>query len=470
VELTITNQPLAYFHTLTRLWEFALGGLLALTIDRITLPPRARVATGWLGVAGLVACGVAIPVADVFPGVAALWPTGCAALVLVAGRTGTRAGADRLLAGAAARYVGDLSYSLYLWHCVVLFGYLAATGEQTVGLGGGAAVIVTSLGLAVLTHHLVERPVLRRPADARTGYRIAAAGTAAVLLVAVTWQVVGVRAPEPGAEAGDAAHPGAPALRTGAVDPAPLLPPPVSIYDDWVRIENWDCTSMAAFPMNMCTLTATEPPARRVVLVGDSHVQQFSGAVVPIAQQSNWQLTTIIRGACPFSTASEVVPDEPDCLAWNAAAMDEILAMHPDTVITLASRDARAGLTEQTPPGFVEQWRRLDAAGIAVVAMRDTPRFAHSVPDCVQTRPDDLDSCGVDRADVYTPVPPWAQLSDVPSNVRFIDTADAVCDAERCPAVIGNVLVYLDDNHLSATYSTTMAGLLADPFHAAVMR
>jgi peptidoglycan/LPS O-acetylase OafA/YrhL len=447
VELTITNQPLAYFHTLTRLWEFALGGLLALTIDRITFSPRARVAAGWLGVVGLVACGVAIPVADVFPGVAALWPTGC-----------------------AARYLGDISYSLYLWHWVVLVGYLAVIGEQTVGLGGGAIVILTSLGLAVLTHHLVERPVLRRPADVRTGYRIAATGTAAVLLVAVIWQVVGVRPPEHDAMAGDAAHPGATALRTGAVEPAPLLPPPVSIYDDWVRIEHWDCTSMATFPMNMCTLPVTEPPARRVVLVGDSHVQQLSGAVVPIAQQSNWQLTTIIRGACPFSTASEVVPDEPDCLAWNAAAMDEILAMHPDTVITLASRDARAGLTEQTPPGFVEQWRRLEAAGINVVAVRDTPRFAHSVPDCVQTRPDDHDSCGIARPDVYTPTPPWTQLPDVPSNVTFIDIADAVCDPERCPAVIGNVLVYMDDNHLSATYSTTMAGLLADPLHAAVER
>ncbi|WP_433273665.1 SGNH hydrolase domain-containing protein [Pseudonocardia xinjiangensis] len=221
-----------------------------------------------------------------------------------------------------------------------------------------------------------------------------------MLLVAVTWQVVGVRAPETGAEPGDATHPGAMALRTGAVDPAPLLPPPVSIYDDWVRIENWDCTPMAAFPMDRCTLPTIEPPARRVVLVGDSHVQQLSGAVVPIAWESNRRLTAIVRGACPFCTASEVVPGEPDCLAWNAAAMEEILAMHPDTVITLASRDVRAGLTEQTPPGFVEQWRRLDAAGIPVVALRDTSRFPHSVRDCVQTRPDDLDSCGTARADV----------------------------------------------------------------------
>jgi hypothetical protein len=36
-----------------------------------------------------------------------------------------------------------------------------------------------------------------------------------------------------------------------------------------------------------------------------------------------------------------------------------------------------------------------------------------------------------------------------------------VCDAERCPPVIGNVLVYMDDNHLTATYSTSMSDLLA---------
>jgi hypothetical protein len=211
-----------------------------------------------------------------------------------------------------------------------------------------------------------------------------------------------------------------------------------------------------------------EPPARRIVVVGDSHAQQLTGALVPIAQQNNWQLTTIVRGACPFSTASEVVPDEPECLAWNAAAADEIATLHPDAVVTLASRDVRAGLTEQTPPGFVEQWRRLDAQGIPVLALRDNPRFDHSVPDCVQQRPEDVDSCGVNRADVYAPVPLWSAVPGIPSNVSFVDISDAVCDPDRCPAVIGNVLVYLDDNHLTATYTTSMADLLADRIHDAL--
>jgi hypothetical protein len=48
----------------------------------------------------------------------------------------------------------------------------------------------------------------------------------------------------------------------------------------------------------------------------------------------------------------------------------------------------------------------------------------------------------------------------VPGNVSFLDTADAVCDARRCPAVVGNVLVYLDDNHLTASCTTSMFGVL----------
>ena len=62
VVLTATNQPLAYFHSLTRLWEFALGGLLALTIDTVQLPHRARVHLGWVGLAGLLACGAVLRV------------------------------------------------------------------------------------------------------------------------------------------------------------------------------------------------------------------------------------------------------------------------------------------------------------------------------------------------------------------------------------------------------------------------
>jgi peptidoglycan/LPS O-acetylase OafA/YrhL len=482
IELTASAQPLAYFHTLTRLWEFAAGGLLALHGHRVAAGRRARVLAGWAGVVGLVSCGIALPVAAVFPGWAALWPTGSAALVLVAGRTGSGGGVDRLLSSPVARYLGDISYPLYLWHWPLLVFHLQAGQHEDVAPGSGAAIVAGSLGLAAITHHLVEKPVLRQrvptaalvPTTGSLAPRYGAAAMVSVLLATGTWQVVIAGSLEAADVYSVETHPGARALRTGPIDPAPLLPPPVTVYEDWVRIERWDCAPMAGFPMDVCTQPVPTPaddggspeaPGRRIVVVGDSHAQQLTGALIPLAEQNNWQLITIIRGACPFSTASEVVPDEPDCLAWNAAAADEIIALRPDAVVTLATRDARVGVTEQTPPGFVEQWRRLDAVGIPVLALRDNPRFDHSIPDCVQHRPEDVAGCGANRTDIYAPDPPWTALEDLPANVTFVDIADAVCDQQRCPPVIGNVLVYLDDNHLTATFTASMADLLADQVH-----
>ncbi|WP_249266408.1 MULTISPECIES: acyltransferase [unclassified Pseudonocardia] len=163
VYLTVVNQPLAYFHSLTRVWEFALGGLLALWISRIEGRPEltagARMALGWLGVLALVSCGVLLQVDRAFPGWAALWPTVAAALVIVAGRSGHPLGADRLLAGPLLRSIGDLSFPLYLWHWPILVLALVYTGDERLSLGAGAVVIGVSFVLAWLTHRFVKRPI-----------------------------------------------------------------------------------------------------------------------------------------------------------------------------------------------------------------------------------------------------------------------------------------------------------------------
>jgi peptidoglycan/LPS O-acetylase OafA/YrhL len=456
--LTATNQPLAYFHPLTRLWEFALGGLLALTVDGVRLGTRARVRLGWLGLVGLLACGAVLPGATLFPGVVALWPTGCAALVLLAGTTGSARGADRLLASRPLRYVGDLSYPLYLWHWPVLMFCLVATGRPRPGALAGAAVVVASFALAALTHHLVEKPLRSRSTGARDGYRLAVAGLAAVFLATGLWQVEVLRRADGAGQVGDVAHPGALALVGGPVDPAPLLPPPVAVAADWMKLDDWDCVPMARSSGDVCTQPVAEP-TRRLVVVGDSHVQQHLAALVPIAHRHGWQLVAMLRGACPFSTASEVAPGDAGCLAWGDAAAAEIADLRPDAVVTLASRDARAGRTEQTPPGFVARWAQLDALGIPVLAVRDNPRFDRSMPDCVHRADPGAAPCGVERAEVYG-AEPWTLLPAVPGNVRFLDLADHVCDGAFCPAVIGNVLVYLDDNHLTASYARSMAPLI----------
>ncbi|HEV2527951.1 MAG TPA: acyltransferase family protein [Thermomicrobiales bacterium] len=460
IHLTDVAQPVAYFHSATRAWEFAFGGLLALGIDRIRLPRRLAVPVGWLGVIGLLLCGVLIDAGQVFPGFLALWPATCAALILIAGTTGVRGAADGLLSSRPMAWVGDLSFSLYLWHWPVLIIYLVQTGRTTVELIDGLVLIAISVLLAMGTRALVEQPLARRPWSTLAGYRLIAASLVTVVAVAGAWEHQAEQRVRISLEAPALSHPGAPALGSAPMATETPVPAAVSLREDWVPVREWDCVPLTRFAADRCTQVVSEEPTRRVVVVGDSHIQQLGGALVPIAEARGWQLTFILRGACPFSTTSEVNPDDRDCVDWNAAVAAEILDLSPDIVVTLATRNVREGLTETTPTGFVEQWRLLDGSGISVVAIRDNPRFDYSVPECVERSSGDGEECGIAREAVYSADPPWHYVNDLPANVRFLDVADLLCDPEWCSPVIGNVFVYMDDNHLTATYTLTMSGPL----------
>ncbi|MDT7615491.1 MAG: hypothetical protein QOF00_2938 [Pseudonocardiales bacterium] len=468
IALTITDQPLAYFHSLTRAWEFALGALLALWIDRIVLPMWARIAMGWVGVVALVACGLVIEGVDVFPGYAALWPTGCAVLVLLAGYTRSPFAADRILASRTARYVGDISFTLYLWHWPVLMLYLSGRDQEAVGLHGGLFIIAVSVVLSVLTHQFVEKPMIARSPSVRGGVKLGAVFAMVVLLAAGGWQAAAAARAVPSGVVGDAQHPGAMALGAGPVASAPLLPTAVSVLDDWDNTFGWNCSPVRTYPTSKVCIQPVENPAKKVVIVGDSHIQQFGAALRPIAEKYHWQLISLLRGACPFSTASETDPDQPGCVDWNNAAVQEIADLEPDAVVTLASMDVMPGLTERTPPGFPAQWKRVTDLGIPVLAVRDNPRFTFSMPDCVQQNGVDSARCIVDRDDIYAPVPPYENVPDVPAGVTFLDTADAICTPTMCPPAVGNVLVYLDNNHLTRSYATTMAGRIESRVVAAI--
>ncbi|GAA5160629.1 acyltransferase family protein [Amycolatopsis dongchuanensis] len=459
IHLTDVDQPLAYFHSLTRVWEFALGGLVALGIDVLTAPRPLRVLLGWAGVAGLISCGLVFNVGTVFPGWVALWPTLSAALVLVAGATGSRLGVDRLLSTRPLRYLGKLSYSLYLWHWPVLVFYLVARDRAEVGLLGGAFVIGIAALLAVATYHLVEQP-------ARTvawgSYRLVAVAMVPVLLATFAWQFTSEHLVRSRAVvAGDADHPGALARTEGFVyegrPDAPLAPSFVALPDDWAWIDNC-AESPRGAELVVCT-TDTPEPEHRIAIVGDSHPTQFIAALQPIAERRNWQLIVLSRGGCPFSTESEIDPENQACRDWNAAAADELLDLRPDVVFTSATRDVRVGLTEQTPPGFLAQWAKLGDAGIRVLAVRDNPRYETSPSECVEHAGPDAPECAAPRSELYAPDPPYHFL-DTPSNVDFLDFSDYYCDEDVCPPVLGNVLLYLDDNHLSATYLGTMAPIV----------
>lgn len=468
VWLTAENQPVAYFSTFTRIWEFALGGLLAAGITLAArMPDRYRLATGWIGLVGIVVCGIVITGARVFPGYAALWPTLAAVAVIVAGThvvAGTAAdryGAGRMLSSRAFKPLGDIAYPLYLWHWPILVFYLLWADQARAGFLGGLAVIVLSLVLAAATHLLVERPMMeKRKNRMGPGRAVALASMLIVpLAVAFAWNADlksdGKIEPIPPELASE--YPGALALEEG-VEYTPvtsvedLIPEPIYAANDLPPVAFDGCLVGVDEVPDDPGCEYGDPNSSTVIAVaGSSMVAQWTAALIPIAEEQGWRLVVYVKGACQLSADMATRGDRPNpsCDEWNEKVVDDIIELQPDLAFVAATRIVPQGRLEYEIPGARAIWDELAAGGVPMVGMRAHPFLRRDAAECVSEFGLESSKCAIRRDRIFQDVNPTENL-DIPG-WSTIDLTDGICEPKWCRSVVGNVLAYRDKRHLSGT-------------------
>lgn len=472
---TGTNQVLAYFDTRARLWEFALGSLLAIGLPKLDFPRAARVLLGWAGVAAMLSCGIILQVQQQFPGYMALWPTLAACLIIVAGDTGSRFGVDRILASKPLTFLGGNSYALYLWHWPLLVIFLAVTGRESAGPRAGAAIIAVSLVLAIVSTRFVERPVRNWEWASKGLWRpalVLAVGAALVATPLVNLQRDINKPVVQALIAPSSVNPGAASLFPGYVmaagtAQAPLVPGLAQLADQWPV---WDggCTQIGAvdYYRQRCENTWTGTPAKTVALIGSSHALMWSGPFLEMAKSRNWRVVSYTGGWCPLTAgADKTIPS--GCKEYVADAITKTLALKPDLFVTTSTRASYNGTsTEYLDPDWTAMASRFTDAGIPVLGIRDTPRFDSSAvksgPDCVAKNLKDYSSCFVAQNTNYADVPLTDAIADTTPGVTFLDFTHYFCQNGECPAVIGNVVVYKDSNHVTATFLKTLTPAVAE--------
>lgn len=162
-EVFLARAPSAVFFLMPfRFFEFAFGGALALTGARLTAGPSSHVAS-FAGLALILGAALTFDKSSRFPGLAALIPCLGAALLIWSSSSGL---GNRLLALAPVRYVGRISYSLYLVHWPLVSLYTFAHGTPRTWFEV-TSLTATALALGAALYHLVEAPFRRSgPEDA----------------------------------------------------------------------------------------------------------------------------------------------------------------------------------------------------------------------------------------------------------------------------------------------------------------
>ncbi|HSO90222.1 MAG TPA: acyltransferase family protein, partial [Arthrobacter sp.] len=475
IEQTATNQSYAYFDTRTRLWEFALGSLLALALPYLKPGKLLRVALGWTGLAAMLSCGLLLTVDRSFPGFVALWPTLAAAAIIVAGQSGSRFGVDRFLTWRPLVALGDNSYALYLWHWPLLVLALAATGITAPNLIQGLAIVAASIVLAVLTTRFVEKPLRdwRWPKRRawRTAVVIAACGALLAGPVAV-WESKLLADEAAAAAQPRELTPGAAVLAPeNAGKPTPeamIIPVPVALKNEWADFDGL-CTdgNVPADPLLEGCLQNSPPDTvtKRIVVLGDSHAQQYMAALGPIARSHGWEVVAHLKGACRFGGESPA--RDADCNAFNRASAQYVLDHQPDAVFTVASMTLEDAPFETEVPHYLEGIKPFTDAGIEVIGIRDNPRFTMNMPECVQRHGTEAPKCQVPLQESLAEFSPMDAYRGSVPGLHLIDLSDFICAGGICPAVVGNVYVYMDDNHLTKTYVQSMIPMFEQQLLAA---
>jgi len=502
---TRTSPAWAFFSLPTRAWELAAGGLVALSIHqwrRLPLLPATIV--GWGGLALIVLTCTQLGPRTPYPGTAALLPVLGTALVIGAGPVTGGLGAGRVLCRPAMRAIGRVSYSWYLWHWPVLLLMPPLLGEPA-GLPARLSATAVSGGLAVITLHLVENPgrfaaALRRSAKASLTVAAAASAAAAcacMLLLNVVPVPVGHGAAAPRAnivavppttiapamspEEAAVQHAFAQARDAVAASaglravPSNLDPPLAKAPADKAAVFVNGCVrSWREIGQGECATGDIASPTT-VALVGDSHAAMWNPAFQHLAEQRHWRLETLAKVTCPLQDLHITSPylgrEYTECEQWRAQIVNRLKAEHPRLVVLDMSRryGADFGFTSYDPAWIDTLGRtvaQLRSIGAAVLVLGPVPDPGSSVPTCLSGHVDDATACAPARPVAVGDGGISAErAATTAGGGHYADLTDLFCTADRCPVIVGNTLVFRDDNHVTTEYAqllTPVFGALAD--------
>jgi peptidoglycan/LPS O-acetylase OafA/YrhL len=459
-------ERFAFYSSLTRAWEFGAGALLALAtpfLARLSArTARCLGATGLLAIALAAFSGRGVWI----PGTAAFLPVlGTCSLIAAGSFPGL---VSRALGIRPVVWIGDLSYSWYLWHWpLIVFAAALWPGAPYAKTAAAALSLVPSW----LSFKYVENHI-------RTGVHL---GGRAFAVVATACVLVPI-----------AAGVGLLGVQSALAARSPM--------GSWLesRALHLDVKRGCDSPQPLSERSSTAcvwqaiPSEGRIVLVGDSNAGHFTEPVVAAARQAHLDLTVATFSSCPFVEVgvvrAEALEGEAVCTAFTHGTLSALVEMKPNLVITAARtdryiaedsirlRDATGKLT-RSPREKARLWEeglrrllaQLQAADIPVLVAEPVPMFPRAPDECT-TLAILRNGCSsfISRASVEAELEPAREVERRAvasvSNAALIDFEDEICNARRCETSRSGTILYRDADHLSVDGALT----LTDRFYRAI--
>jgi peptidoglycan/LPS O-acetylase OafA/YrhL len=485
---TAVSPTSAYFSTFSRAWELAAGALLALGAHKLVgLPDKARTVLAWGGLLTIVAGSALMTTNSAFPGPGALVPVLGTAAVIASG-VGGRQPKLWLLTNPVAGYLGNISYSLYLWHFPVLVFttvFLEGTPRRLI-----VVALLITLVLSMASYRWIEGPT--RFANGHRQLTVPSAALAGILAVAVAVVSIAPPAAPPAVAAGPPVVRGeatvASAARWVDIDAAaathewPELTPAIDAVTTDDLAPEWitdgclglktDSAQEREQKADRCTYGARDA-TKTAVVFGDSVALSWMPGIRAALEPLGYRIDLLTSEQCPPARLP-IIDDRGDvmagCVEFREWALERIVAQDPDLVIAGNSTAALERLQSARPvEDSVDEWAdgsrevlsELDQLAGRVVFLRAPPARV-GFASCARQYSDPVD-CRLRRSGSYGLIAKADQMAVAGLGVEYVNTENWFCTPDGiCPSFAGGSPVLADGFHLSANQSQALAPLLAE--------
>ncbi len=461
VETTGLAALFGYYSPLTRAWQFGVGILAALLISeqKVRSHPAMTVAGGIL----LVVSFAVVPESNLLPGPITLLPM-LAMFFLLVSPVSPWIAASRAL--SPLTWLGDRSYSAYLWHWPV-WSVLTAFNNE-----GPVTIVLAFLITVVLAHasyELVEQPLIHRSpaaarsAEGRVASRVPRGAFVRFVLPLPLLLGFSITGTHWGLE------------QSGALREGPAVP----------RID----------PGKDCMQTDCSGQEVDLLLIGDSHAGSLANALIGALEPRGTSASGAVVArhfGCLHLPSATVVSIHEECRDLSSEVRTLVSASKPPVVVIygyIAGRftTLNSGGDQDISLQFSDTGAPVDEAEGAEayrIALEDTVQFITAqgssvvivggVPD-FSLRPEEVGRSGEPASQGELLLAPWLdfdfgqsvsrgefmarhgeflgideEVAALYDNVYFVDGWEYLCEADRCSQIDGEGrFIFSDQDHIS---------------------
>ncbi|MDO4241941.1 MAG: acyltransferase family protein [Microbacteriaceae bacterium] len=496
--LVATSPAGAYFHTFGRVWEFMLGALVALIAPIASQNLRVYVRTilqamGWLAIA---VTALIFSAKTPFPGFAALIPTLGTALIIFAGPAIPLAPLRWLTGWKPVQFIGDISYSLYLWHwpLIVVLPFIVVS---ELGIKHKIGILIVSVALATLTKYAVEDPGRKfLLVKQRSGFMLATAVIASVIMgiacIGIAQQATtqqqqiaerrervftgscfGANAILHKAKCADKLF-GPATLQVGGESEAPWGQLPKTCK---VR-ESRKTPGGSSAGIVDCDFSNGSKNAEHIWVSGDSHAGHLEALLAPLVQKNYWKITFSEHGGCPAMPVRNIAntPETNSCFEFASEVMEKIITEKPTRVIFAAKnsrvQDDSMKSPEQLQLEKLSNYKKAtEPHGASITVVREIPLAGDAIgASCTTLKKNATDGCITSLANaqkndlLFAAAVKLSQETPTAGGaapVSTIDFTDYICPDGTCHGIVGGVPVFYDSNHLSYSFARSLTNVAA---------